>query len=45
MVHDMRVSDVVESVVEDGSEGSVNGTESSTKPIPLFVTEVRGVDI
>lgn len=41
----MSVCDVVEEVVEDRSERSVNSAQSTSEPCPLGLVEVRHVDI
>ena len=40
MVADVRISDVVESMVEDGTERAVDSAESTPEPVPLLPTEV-----
>ena len=45
MMCDMSVCNVMEEIVEDGSERSVNSAKGTTEPCPLFVIEMRHIDI
>jgi hypothetical protein len=45
MVAHMRVNDVVEGVIQEGAEGSVDSAESTAQPVPLGAAEMGHVDI
>jgi hypothetical protein len=45
MMADMSISDVMHGVIQDWSEGTIDGAESSSQPVPFLSTEVRHEDI